>query len=114
VSIAGGKTFQQIKKAIKEVLRFLQNNYYNVKLINFKVNNICGYTTIKPINLTLLGKYYPDCSYESELFPAVKISYMKVIFTIHHTGKIFATGFKSINELKSIFKNLIKYIDIAL
>jgi hypothetical protein len=37
---------------------FLKNNYYNATVTNFKINNICGATSISPINLTLLAKTF--------------------------------------------------------
>jgi transcription initiation factor TFIID TATA-box-binding protein len=106
VSIVGGRSFCNCLDAANEVITILKNFNYKPEIKNYKITNICGVTELKSINLVRLTKTYPTLSsYEPELFPAVKFSYRNKIFTVHHTGKIFSTGYRSESHLIDTFKS---------
>src|SRR5579862_8202202 len=96
-----------LKKSVEEVINILRKYDSNVNISNFKINNICGAITLYPLDLNVLASTYPNiASYETELFPALKLTFKNKIFTIHYTGKIFSTGFKSTEEMNQIFNDL--------
>jgi len=89
----------------------LRKHDYKAELSNFKVNNICGAISLNPIDLVSLKETYPAiASYERELFPVMKFKYDTKIYTIHHTGKIFSTGFKTIEQMNNSFEKLISIV----
>jgi len=107
IGIVGSRSETIAKQSAEEVLQILNKYESNAKITNYKINNICGALTLNPLNLTSLASKYPlISSYETELFPALKFNFENKIFTIHHTGKIFSTGFKSVEEMNLIFNKL--------
>ena len=109
IVITGGRNEQEMKNSVNELA-----NYFNTKIIYFKFTNYCASIRInQKIKLESIAIKYPRISsYEIELFPALKMSYLKNKFTIHRNGVIFATGFKSKNEAKSKFRKIINLCKI--
>jgi TATA-box binding protein (TBP) (component of TFIID and TFIIIB) len=106
VSIVGCRSISNCLEAVSEVKSILKRFNYNPQSCNYKIINICGATELKPIDLIKLTKTYPTLSsYEPELFPAVKFIYRNKIFTVHHTGKIFSTGYRTESHMINTFKN---------
>jgi TATA-box binding protein (TBP) (component of TFIID and TFIIIB) len=107
IGIVGARTIGHFKKGVKEITYFLIKNNYVPKVKNVMINNICGALTLAPLDLTNLSKNNLSiASYETELFPAVKFNLDGKIFTIHHSGKVFSTGYKSIEEMNMYFELL--------
>jgi TATA-box binding protein (TBP) (component of TFIID and TFIIIB) len=111
VSISGLKNFKHIIKSTFECVNIIRaNKFENIK--QFKVYNICGAIDVNPIDLILLAKTFPICaSYEIELFPALKFNFENKIFTVHRSGKIFSTGYKSTEQMNDLFTRFIKFIN---
>lgn len=107
ISTAGSKSLETARSSAEEVISFLKKYETNVIISNYKVNNICGSIEIHSLNIRKFVADNPRISsYEIELFPALKLNFESKIFTIHHNGKIFSTGFKSIDEMNVIFSKL--------
>lgn len=102
-SICGCKSVDNGLEIQSHLTNFLKSYGYNVSSQTLKLTNMCAsFKLNKQINLNKL--YYSvlnDVSYEPELFPGAKMMFQNIKFTIHHTGSIFATGFKSLSEIKN-------------
>jgi transcription initiation factor TFIID TATA-box-binding protein len=113
ISISGLKNFKHLIKSTYECLKLIKKCSKFKRISNFKVYNICGAVNVNPINLTLLAKSFPRvASYETELFPALKFNFQNKIFTVHRSGAIFSTGFKSRNQLNLLFLKFIELIKL--
>jgi TATA-box binding protein (TBP) (component of TFIID and TFIIIB) len=115
-SIAGCKEIDDGVKAQLELLDLLKKHNYEIKNVELKLTNLCGsFDCSRPINLIKLSQDYKrNAIYDIENFPAVKFTLDKYIFTIHHTGKVFVTGLKSIQDLDSICKNMYNILSVYL
>ena len=107
------KNFKHLIKSTFECLKLIKRIQDIRSIKNFKVYNICGAVSANPIDLISLAETFPGlASYETKLFPAVKFRFENKIFTVHRSGKIFSTGFKSIDQIKLSFSKFLKFIDI--
>jgi len=115
-SICGCKTFENGKLARNELFTLLQKHGIDVKNRKLLLTNICiTFKMMYPLRLIDLFNDFPNnCTYEVEIFPAAKFKLDNISFTCHHTGIIFATGFKDFNSINVICNSmhniLLKYI----
>ena len=110
VILTGAKNENQIEKCIKRLIKGFK--IYGAHLESFKIINYCASHNIgHRIDLYKLAKLYPkNCSLEPELFPGLKFTINKKTFTLHHTGKLFTTGFKNKNVLNKYFNYILFFI----
>jgi TATA-box binding protein (TBP) (component of TFIID and TFIIIB) len=111
IGIVGAHSIENFLNSVKEIINLLIQHDYTPIIYNMEINNICGALTLPPIDLVkLTNNNSIIASYETELFPALKYNLNGKIFTIHHTGKIFATGFTSIQEMNIGFIEIINIV----
>jgi TATA-box binding protein (TBP) (component of TFIID and TFIIIB) len=110
IVIAGGKSVLNVHDTIVDIIHDLASiGRYDAILCDFKVTNICASIRMKKIDLIKLAESYPtDVSYETSLFPGAKYYSDGIIFTVHHTGSVFATGFKNEEQMNTAFENIQK------
>jgi TATA-box binding protein (TBP) (component of TFIID and TFIIIB) len=103
-SIAGCRLVEDGVKAQLELLDLLRRHNYEVKNVELRITNVCGsFDCEKKINLVKLALAHEgQANYEMELFPAVKFTLDKHVFTVHSSGKVFVTGMRTVPELNDI------------
>jgi len=103
-SIAGCRLVEDGVKAKYELLYLLLRHNYEVKNVELKITNVCGsFDCEKQINLVKLAlAHKSQANYEMEIFPAVKFTLDKHVFTVHSSGKVFVTGMKTVPELNNV------------
>jgi len=113
VSIIGARSEDNAQKSAKEVVVILHSNgHKTARIKNFKIESYCGFITTSNINLVELRNAYPlRASYETELFPALHLNLHGKIFTIHHTGKIFSTGYKTLYQMNCYFREMLTIVN---
>lgn len=106
IIITGAKTKQQIMDTIIIIEEIL-----NTKLISYQITNICASLNInEELNLRKITKWNINASYEPEIYPGLKLKIDDYIFTVHHNGKTFTTGFKNIKTLNKTYKKMLSTI----
>ena len=108
-SICGCKVISDGYLTQVDLYEILERNGYQINNRNLILTNVCGsFDFGRSINLIKLAlSYKKEAYYDVELFPGLKFNLHNHIFTIHHTGKVFVTGMKSIKELYSTCRILI-------
>lgn len=108
--ITGAKNEEAAHLACRKYCRLLQKLSFDVKFLNFKIQNMVSSCDVKfPIQIErLYSSHYQFSSYEPELFSGLVYRMVKprVVFLIFVTGKIVITGAKSREELKEACDNL--------
>jgi len=114
-SICGIKEFCKCKQLVKSVIKLIRKYGINAEYTGYSINNICASLRL-PYKLDLINiamKFQKEASYETELFPGIKFKHDNKIYTIFHTGLIYSTGFKTIEEINISFNNLIDKINYS-
>ncbi len=108
IVIAGGKSVLNVHNTIVDIIHGLASiGRYGAILCDFKVTNICASIKMKKIDLIKLAESYrTDVSYETALFPGAEYNSDGIIFTVHHTGSVFATGFIDEEQMNTVFENI--------
>lgn len=107
-SICGCKTFEHGYISQLELFDLLKNNNYKIQNDELILTNICGsFDYGRQINLIKLAlNNKKETYYDVEYFPGLKFTLENHVFTIHHTGKVFVTGMRSVVELNRLFNKL--------
>ena len=100
-SICGCKSTNDGLEIQSNLIYFLRSYGYKPTCQSLKLTNICSsFRLNKSFNLNkLYYSFIKSVSYEPDIFPGAKIRFKAITFTIHHTGTIFATGFKTLKEI---------------
>ena len=95
---------------IKQELLYI--GYSNPSISTLKITNICGSMNLnRRIDLERIAACFPiSSSYEMEIFPGLKITRNNIKWTVHWNGKIFSTGFKSMNHINKEFKKMQNFL----
>ena len=109
-SICGCKHIEHGWFVQLELFQLLKTNNYKIQNNELIQTNLCGcFDYGKPINLIKLAtRFKKEAYYDVEFFPGLKFKMDNHVFTIHHTGKAFVTGLKSVEELDKLCEKLYK------
>jgi TATA-box binding protein (TBP) (component of TFIID and TFIIIB) len=108
--LVGAKSMKDITSDRKLLYNMLKSYNCKPKYSKLHVVNVCGYVSL-PIKINLYNMALKlNAFYEPEIFPAIKYRNDNIMFTIHHTGKIFGTGFCNKKQMINCFKELINKI----
>lgn len=106
----GAKTEAASKLAARKYARIIQKLGYDVKFLEFKVQNVVGSADIQQtVDLNMLDNFHKSfCNYEPEIFPNLIYRMMKpeVVLLIYASGKLVLTGAKTIDQVYEAFKNI--------
>ena len=109
--ITGAKSEDESQMAAKMYAKMIRKlGYTDIKLQEFKVQNIVGSCDVKfPISLeTLSQKHNMYSNYEPELFPGLiyRMLEPKIVLLIFASGKIVLTGAKTRGDIERAFENI--------
>uniref|UniRef100_A0A8D8NRH5 TATA-box-binding protein n=1 Tax=Culex pipiens TaxID=7175 RepID=A0A8D8NRH5_CULPI len=106
----GAKNEHDANLAARKFARIIQKVGYNVKFLEFKVQNLVATVDLRfPIRLENLNQVHGQfSSYEPELFPGLIYRMVKprVVLLIFVNGKIVFTGAKSEWEIRESLENI--------
>ncbi|KAJ5076223.1 tata box-binding protein-like protein [Anaeramoeba ignava] len=106
----GAKDEELSKTAARKYARIIQKIGYNVKFLDFKIQNIVGSCDAHfSISLENLSSSHAQFSnYEPELFPGLvyRMCAPKVVLLIFVSGKLVLTGAKTREDLNLAYKRI--------
>lgn len=106
----GAKNEHDANLAARKFARIIQKVGYNVKFLEFKVQNLVATVDLRfPVRLENLNQVHGQfSSYEPELFPGLIYRMVKprVVLLIFVNGKIVFTGAKSEWEIRESLENI--------
>jgi transcription initiation factor TFIID TATA-box-binding protein len=107
----GAKSEDDSKKAAKKYAKTIKNMGFEVKFMDFKVQNIVASADVGfAIRLESLSHRHAEfCQYEPEIFPGLiyRIYQPKVVVLIFVSGKIVLTGAKTREQIKEAYANIL-------
>lgn len=107
----GAKSEEDSKKAAKKYAKTIKNMGFDVRFIDFKVQNIVASADVGfAIRLESLSHRHAEfCQYEPEIFPGLiyRIYQPKVVVLIFVSGKIVLTGAKTREQIKEAYTNIL-------
>ena len=119
----GTKNEQQANLACRKFAKIINNLQFDVRIQNFKIQNIVGSYDLK-FKILLSALYFhiksntgSTVAYEPEVFPGLIYHYLlpnkdgddensknpNIVFLIFHSGKIVIAGAKKINQIYEAF-----------
>ena len=109
ICLSGAKSVEIMTDSLLDLIHALKTvGRYDADLLEFRITNICGSMRLPcGVDLIKLADHYRrECSYEPEIFPGAKFTSDGIIYTVHHTGSLFATGFKDEEIMEKAFNNV--------
>ena len=109
VVIVGATSRDQLFDASEDLMRDLQ--HYSPEFgdfIDYRITNVCCSSEV-PFSIDLIRMCQSEnghCSYEQEIIPNMIYHFEGIKFTICHSGKFYAPGFKSEDEARDKFRRV--------
>lgn len=100
---------------LRKYCRLLQKMGYAIQFSSIKLATLsAAYTLKSTVDYNKLLDYFPDASYESELFNGLIYKRKKISFTVFHTGQVVITGIKSKSDKNNIVLPLLLDMELCL
>lgn len=112
--VVGGKTVEDVKKTVKEVLRALYPALSGLPpTVEVQIQNIVATANLgREVNLERLSQELPNVNYDPNQFPGLIYApgFDKPTVLIFETGKVVIVGAKDEQEIASIVEEIKKSV----
>jgi len=104
---------ENVESAIDLIEKFCSVFGRSLHYTSYKIVNIVTHSKLSIDFDYKLLQYFPLYTYEPELFPGVhiKVDDSKIIFIVFRSGKVIATGFKEVAQIKYYYEKFTKVYD---